>query len=39
MCLLANADSDLSDNETLLIGRVGQAMGVELEKSNKSASG
>ena len=32
MCLLANADSDLSDNETLLIGRVGQAMGVELEK-------
>lgn len=39
MCLLANADSDLSDNETLLIGRVGQAMGVELEKSSKSASG
>lgn len=32
MCLLANSDSDLSDNETLLIGRVGQAMGVELEK-------
>lgn len=32
MCLLANTDSDLSDNETLLIGRVGQAMGVELEK-------
>ena len=32
MCLLANDDSDLSDNETLLIGRVGQAMGVELEK-------
>ena len=32
MCLLANSDSDLSDNETLLIGKVGQAMGVELEK-------
>lgn len=32
MCLLANTDSDLSDNEVLLIGRVGQAMGVELEK-------
>lgn len=32
MCLLANTDSDLSDNEVLFIGRVGQAMGVELEK-------
>lgn len=32
MCLLANSDSDLSDSETLLIGRVGQAMGVELDK-------
>lgn len=32
MCLLANSDSDLSDSETLLIGRVGQAMGIELEK-------
>ncbi len=32
MCLLANSDSDLSDKETLLIGKVGQAMGVELEK-------
>ena len=26
------ADDELSDQETLLIGRVGQAMGVELEK-------
>lgn len=32
MCLLANADSDLSDNELMLIGKVGEAMGVELEK-------
>lgn len=32
MCMLANSDSDLSDNEILLIGRVGQAMGIELEK-------
>lgn len=32
MCLLANSDSDLSDAEVLLIGRVGQAMGVDLDK-------
>ncbi len=32
MCVLAHADDELSDSETLLIGRVGRAMGVELEK-------
>ncbi len=32
MCILAHADNELSDSEVLLIGRVGQAMGVELEK-------
>ena len=32
MCVLAHADDELSDQETLLIGRVGQAMGGELEK-------
>ena len=32
MCVLAHADDVLSDEETLLIGKVGQAMGVELEK-------
>lgn len=32
MCILAHADDVLSDSETLLIGQVGQAMGVELEK-------
>ena len=32
MCILAHADDELSDSETLLIGRIGQAMGVELEK-------
>lgn len=32
MCVLAHADDELSDQKTLLIGRVGQAMGVELEK-------
>ena len=32
MCVLAHADDELSDQETLLIGRVGQARGVELEK-------
>lgn len=32
MCVLAHADDELSDEETLLIGRVGQAMGIELEK-------
>lgn len=32
MCLLAHADDDLSDEETLFIGRVGEAMGIELDK-------
>ncbi len=32
LCFLAHADDELSDEETLLIGRIGQAMGVELEK-------
>ena len=32
LCFLAHADNELSDEETLFIGRVGQAMGVELEK-------
>ena len=32
MCMLANADKDLSETETMLIGRIGQAMGVELDK-------
>ncbi len=32
MCMLANSDGDLSDRETLLIGRVGRAMGLELDK-------
>ena len=32
MCMLANSDGDISDQEILLIGRVGTAMGLELEK-------
>ncbi len=32
MCILAHADSELTESETLFIGRVGEAMGVELEK-------
>ena len=32
MCLLGHADNDLSDEEVLFIGEVGQAMGIELEK-------
>ena len=32
MCILAHSDNELSEKETLLIGRIGQAMGVELEK-------
>lgn len=32
MCMLANSDGDLSDQEILLIGRIGTAMGLELEK-------
>lgn len=32
MCILAHADDVLSESETLLIGKVGEAMGVELEK-------
>ncbi len=31
-CLLANSDGDLSEHEIVLIGKLGQAMGVELEK-------
>ncbi len=32
MCILSHIDNTLSDNETLLIGKVGLAMGIELEK-------
>lgn len=32
LCILAHADDVLTDNETLFIGRIGQAMGVELDK-------
>lgn len=32
MCILAHADDNLSDRETLFIGQVGMAMGVDLEK-------
>ena len=32
LCMLAHADDVLSDEETLFIGQVGQAMGLELEK-------
>ncbi len=31
-CLLANSDGDLSEREVVLIGKIGQAMGIELEK-------
>ncbi len=31
-CLLANSDGDLSEDEIILIGKIGQAMNVELEK-------
>lgn len=31
-CLLANSDGDLSEHEIVLIGKLGQTMGVELEK-------
>lgn len=32
LCFLAHVDEELSEEETLFIGRVGQAMGVELGK-------
>ena len=32
MCMLANSDGDLTERETLLIGQVGLAMNLELEK-------
>ena len=32
MCLLSHVDNLLSDNETLMIGKIGLAMGIELEK-------
>lgn len=31
-CLLANSDGDLSDEEIIFIGQIGQAMNIELEK-------
>lgn len=35
MCLMANSDGDLADKEVMLIGRVGLAMGLELDKIEK----
>ncbi len=32
LCLLGHSDSDLSDDEVLFIGKIGTAMGIELEK-------
>ena len=32
MCVLAHADDELSDEETAFIGKVGMAMGVDLDK-------
>ncbi len=32
MCMLSHVDNVLSDNETLIIGKIGLAMGIELEK-------
>lgn len=32
LCVLAHADNELTDSEIVLIGKIGQAMGVELEK-------
>ena len=31
-CLLANSDGDVSEKEIVFIGKIGQTMGVELEK-------
>ena len=31
-CLLANSDGNLSEEEIILIGKIGQAMNIELEK-------
>ncbi len=32
LCVLAHTDNELTDSEIVLIGKIGQAMGVELEK-------
>ena len=32
MCMLANFDGDMSDEEIVLIGRVGEAMGLSVDK-------
>lgn len=32
LCFLGHSDSDLSDDEVLFIGKIGTAMGIELEK-------
>ena len=31
-CLLSNSDGDLSEQEVIFIGKIGQAMNIELEK-------
>ena len=38
LCFLAHADDELTDDEILFIGRVGQAMHVELEKIEEISS-
>ncbi len=38
MCVLAHADETLTDDETLFIGKVGQAMGVSLDKIEQISS-
>lgn len=32
LCILAHADEVLTDEETIFIGRIGQAMGIDLDK-------
>ena len=32
MCMLANFDGDMSEEEIFLIGKAGEAMGLDLEK-------
>ena len=38
MCFLAHVDNELSDEEVLLIGRVGQAMGISIRKIEQISS-
>ena len=38
LCLLAHTDNELSDQEVLFLGKIGEAMGIELSKIEEISS-